>query len=99
MFRSGDEGARTDACRGRNPQHDRCSHPSAACILNIRRNDDAGDGRARIVHFTKRGKAAWDRIYEILVEVEAEWRTTLGGRQFEQLKKLLCKLWDSGLVQ
>jgi len=65
----------------------------------IRRNDDAGDGRARLVHFTRRGKAAWDKIYEILVEVEAEWRTTLGDRQFEQLKKLLYKLWDSGLVQ
>jgi DNA-binding MarR family transcriptional regulator len=65
----------------------------------IRRNNDAGDSRARIVHFTKRGKAAWDKIYEILVEVEAEWRATLGGRQFEQLKKLLYKVWDAGLVQ
>ena len=49
--------------------------------------------------YKSRGKAAWDKIYEILVEVEAEWRTTLGDRQFEQLKKLLYKLWDSGLVQ
>jgi len=65
----------------------------------IRRNNDAGDRRARIVHFTKRGKAAWDKIYEILVEVEAEWRGTLGSRQFQQLKKLLSKVWVSGLVQ
>jgi len=65
----------------------------------IRRNNDSGDGRARIVHFTKRGKAVWDKICEILVEVEAEWRATLGDRQFEQLKKLLYKVWDSGLVQ
>jgi DNA-binding MarR family transcriptional regulator len=65
----------------------------------VRRNNDTGDGRARIVHFTKHGKAAWQKIHEILVEVEAEWRATLGGRQFEQLKKLLCKVWSSGLVQ
>jgi DNA-binding MarR family transcriptional regulator len=65
----------------------------------VRRNDDDGDGRARIVHFTRRGKAAWDKICEILVEVEAEWRARLGDRQFDQLKKLLHKVWVSGLIQ
>ena len=65
----------------------------------IRRSDAKEDGRARIVRFTKRGNAAWDKIYEILLQIEAEWRETLGDRQFDQLKKLLSKVWASGLVQ
>jgi DNA-binding MarR family transcriptional regulator len=65
----------------------------------IRRSDAKEDGRARIVHFTKRGQAVWDRIHQILVQIETEWRETLGDRQFEQLKKLLAKVWGSGLVQ
>jgi hypothetical protein len=50
------------------------------------------------VRFTKRGRAAWNKIYDILVEVEAEWRRTLGDRQFGQLKKLLHEVWVSDLV-
>ena len=65
----------------------------------LRRSDADEDGRARIVHFTKRGRAAWDTIYDILLQIETEWRTTLGDRQFQQLKKLLGKVWASGLVQ
>jgi len=64
----------------------------------IRRSDAKEDGRARIVRFTKRGEAAWKKIYEILVAIEDEWRATLGDKQFGQLKKLLCKVWVSGLV-
>jgi DNA-binding MarR family transcriptional regulator len=60
---------------------------------------DAGEGRrARIVQFTKRGHAAWARIHEILAEIEKEWRATLGDRDFERLKTLLCRVWVSGLV-
>jgi DNA-binding MarR family transcriptional regulator len=64
----------------------------------IRRGDAEEDGRARIVRLTKRGKAVWDQIYQILGTIEIEWRATLGERQFEQLKKLLCTVWISGLV-
>src|SRR5215831_13740424 len=39
----------------------------------IRRNNSKEDGRARIIHFTKRGHAVWDRIYQILVHIETEW--------------------------
>jgi DNA-binding MarR family transcriptional regulator len=63
----------------------------------IRRNDDAGDRRARVVRFTKRGRAAWDKIYEILIQVETEWRAALGDRHFEQLKRLLLEVWECGL--
>src|SRR5215467_12904807 len=39
----------------------------------IRRSDAEADGRARIVHFTKRGHAVWDKTYQILVQIETEW--------------------------
>jgi DNA-binding MarR family transcriptional regulator len=64
----------------------------------IQRSADEADGRARIVHFTERGRAAWNKIYEILVEIESEWRATLGERQFEELKALLREVWVSDLV-
>ena len=65
----------------------------------IRRSDAVEDGRARIVRFTKRGQAVWDNIFEILSHIETEWRAALGDKQFEQLKKLLGKVWSSDLVQ
>lgn len=64
----------------------------------IRRRDADGDGRARIVRFTRRGHAAWAKIYEILREIETEWRRTLGDKDFDRLKKLLCEVWVSDLV-
>jgi DNA-binding MarR family transcriptional regulator len=56
------------------------------------------DGRARTVRFTERGRAAWHKIYEILIEVEKEWRAALGDEKFEQLKALLYDVWASDLI-
>jgi DNA-binding MarR family transcriptional regulator len=64
----------------------------------IRRSDAKKGRRARIVHFTRRGHAAWAKIHEILAEIEAEWRATLGDRRFSRLKELLCEVWTSDLV-
>jgi DNA-binding MarR family transcriptional regulator len=64
----------------------------------LRRRDAEEGGRARVVYFTRRGHQAWARIHEILAEVEAEWRGTLGEKSFGQLKKLLCQVWTSDLV-
>jgi DNA-binding MarR family transcriptional regulator len=64
----------------------------------VRRSPDEHDGRARIVHFTKRGQAAWKRIGASLVEIEAEWRATLGHKRFDQLKAILNEVWVSDLV-
>lgn len=64
----------------------------------IQRTTDQDDGRARIVHFTKRGRAVWTEINETLVQIESEWRATLGGKDFDQLKKLLRDVWTSDLV-
>ncbi len=65
----------------------------------LSRRDSKEDQRARLVHFTARGRAAWGKIHEILAEIEVEWRTTLGERDFDRLKALLCKVWVSGLVR
>lgn len=64
----------------------------------IRRRDAEEGGRARIVYFTPRGRAAWTKIHDVLAEIETEWRGTLGDRDFDRLKKLLCDVWVSELV-
>jgi DNA-binding MarR family transcriptional regulator len=64
----------------------------------LRRRDAAEGGRARVVRFTRRGRAAWARIHEILAEVETEWRGTLGAGDFGRLKRILCEVWVSDLV-
>jgi DNA-binding MarR family transcriptional regulator len=64
----------------------------------IRRSDAKTGRRARVIHLTRRGRAAWAKIHEILAEVETEWRGTLGERGFNQLKQLLCEVWVSDLI-
>jgi DNA-binding MarR family transcriptional regulator len=64
----------------------------------ISRRDAKKGQRARIVHFTKRGRAAWAKLHEILAEIETEWRATLGDKDFNRLKALLCEVWVSELV-
>jgi DNA-binding MarR family transcriptional regulator len=64
----------------------------------LSRRDVKEDQRARRVHFTARGRAAWAKVHEILAEIEADWRTTLGEKDLSRLKALLCKVWVSDLV-
>lgn len=65
----------------------------------IVRGDDASEGRARKVRFTKRGRLAYAKILEILVGIEREWSDELGPRAFAQLKELLGRVWESPLVR
>lgn len=65
----------------------------------LARSDAPDEGRARIVHFTKRGHAAYLRIIEVLREIEREWKAELGARDFAELKKLLFRVWESPLVR
>ena len=44
------------------------------------RSDVPGEGRARIVHLTKRGHAAYAKALEVLRDVEREWSAELGPR-------------------
>ncbi|MEJ2006790.1 MAG: MarR family transcriptional regulator [Acidobacteriota bacterium] len=63
------------------------------------RSDSPNGGRARVVRFTKRGRAAYSKIYDILRDVEREWSTELGPRRFAQLKALLIEVWGSPLIR
>ena len=56
-------------------------------------------GRTRIVRFTERGHAAYAKIIDLLREIEEEWSAELGPRQFDQLKELLCRVWNSPLIR
>ncbi len=64
----------------------------------VTRTDAEDDGRARAVHFSKRGQAAWVRMCDLLIEIEAEWARALGEKRFETLKALLGEVWKSGLA-
>ena len=63
------------------------------------RSDSPEEGRARIVRFTRRGHAAWAKSLEVLREIEREWRTELGPKDFSQLKELLFRVWRSPLIR
>jgi DNA-binding MarR family transcriptional regulator len=65
----------------------------------IVRSDAPDEGRARIIRFTKRGRAAYLKVYDILRDIEREWRTELGPKRFSQLKELLLCVWDSPLTR
>ena len=64
----------------------------------VRSDAPAGSG-ARIVRFTKRGRAAYATIHDILRDIEREWSTVLGPRRFAELKELLLLVWDSPLAR
>ena len=65
----------------------------------LARSDAPDEGRARIVRLTKRGRAAYAKIHDILQAIEEEWRDELGTRDFTQLKTLLLRVWTSPLVR
>ena len=65
----------------------------------IVRSNDPREGRTRIIRFTRRGRAAYSRIYDILQRIEQEWSRELGAANFAQLKNLLALVWDSPLAR
>jgi DNA-binding MarR family transcriptional regulator len=65
----------------------------------LARSDAPGEGRARIVRLTKRGRAAYAKMSEILLQIEREWSAELGARPFIQLKQLLLRVWVGPLVR
>ena len=65
----------------------------------IVRADVPDEGRARIIRFTKRGRAAYARVHDILRDIEREWSTELGPKRFAQLKELLQRVWGSPLTR
>ena len=65
----------------------------------IVRSDAPNESRARIIRFTKRGRAAYSKIHDILRQVEREWSDELGPQSFSQLKRLLFRVWESPLAR
>lgn len=65
----------------------------------ILRSDGADTGGARVVHFTKRGRAAYAKMADVLRDIEREWSAELGAKRFAQLKELLSVVWESPLVR
>jgi DNA-binding MarR family transcriptional regulator len=65
----------------------------------IARSDAPDEGRARIIRFTKRGRAAYAKIHDLLRDIEREWIAELGPKDFAQLKALLCRVWGSPLIR
>ncbi len=66
-------------------------------ILVVWYTDAPGEGRARIVRFTKRGRAVYAAMIDILHDIEREWSDELGAKRFAELKELLFRVWDSPL--
>ena len=64
----------------------------------IARSAAHDDGRTRVVRFTRRGRAAYSKIADVLREIEREWIEELGPRHFEDLKALLTRVWQSPLA-
>ena len=65
----------------------------------IARSDSPDEGRSRIIRFTRRGHTAYSKIYDILLDIEREWKAELGILAFKQLKSLLTRVWGSPLIQ
>jgi len=65
----------------------------------ITRSDTPDEGRARIVRLTRRGRAAYAKIHEVLRRIEHEWSAELGPKHFTQLKELLFRVWQSPLIR
>src|SRR5215213_9841715 len=63
----------------------------------VARLDHGDDGRATVIRFTKRGRAAYSKMADILREIEREWTAELGPKQFAELKTLLRRVWQSPL--
>jgi DNA-binding MarR family transcriptional regulator len=65
----------------------------------LARSDVPDEGRARVIRLTKRGRAAYVKIHEILRNIEREWVSELGPKHFTRLKGLLLRVWESPLIR
>ena len=65
----------------------------------LARSDAPDGGGARLIRLTKRGRAAYTKIHEILRDIERQWSAELGAKQFTQLKELLLQVWKSPLLR
>jgi DNA-binding MarR family transcriptional regulator len=65
----------------------------------IVRSDVPDKDGARVVRFTKRGRAVYSKMVDVLRAIEREWTAELGPKRFAQLKELLSVVWESPLIR
>jgi DNA-binding MarR family transcriptional regulator len=65
----------------------------------ITRSAAPGGSSGTVVGFTDRGRAAYQKMIDVLVDIEREWAEELGRKRFRELKTLLEDLWDTPLVR
>lgn len=58
----------------------------------VERVPDPADGRARLIRFTQRGRAASERAREMVMAVEQEWNDLLGPDLAGCLREALSRL-------
>ncbi len=56
---------------------------------------DPGDGRAKRVRLTDKGRAAWEALVQLSTEAEAEFAAAIGGAKPAQLRSLLERLAET----
>jgi DNA-binding MarR family transcriptional regulator len=65
----------------------------------IVRSDAPDERGGRIIGFTRRGRAAYAKIHDILRDIEREWSLELGPKRLADLKELLLRVWNSPLIR
>lgn len=60
---------------------------------------DPGDGRARIVRLTSRGREAAAVAARVFTDLDAKWEKHLGHRQMAQLREMVGELASLGTEQ
>jgi len=60
----------------------------------VERVPDPADGRARLIQFTRKGKAASTRARQVVMAVEQEWNDYLGPELAACLREALTRLRD-----
>ena len=65
----------------------------------ITRSPAPEDAGGTVVNFTDRGRAAYRKMADILIDIEREWAEELGPKRFQELKTLLGDLWDTPLIR
>jgi DNA-binding MarR family transcriptional regulator len=65
----------------------------------LTRSDAPDEGRARLVRLTRRGRAVYATMIDILQGIERAWSTELGAKRFAELKELLFLVWESPLAR
>lgn len=78
------------------------SKPTVVYLVNdlerlgyVARVPDPDDGRAKLVCLTERGARAQQAAREIVAQIEQDWSSLLGRREFATLRALLQRLHEA----